>query len=211
MAKINQGILGGFRGKCGSVIGSNFKGIATMRAMPVSVSNPRTAAQVGNRTRFTEVQRLAGEIGTTLIQKYWNRQATKMSGYNLFCSVNKDAFDSVGTFQMGHFYPQNGSIEPPAVGAASFNITTGALSVAVNYTIRGERLATDKMQVIVIDEYGVLVGISEEETAQTKTITATLDPYTGDSTMLACWVINRRADSTKTGIYPLATSLVLTA
>lgn len=52
MGKINQGILGGFSGKVGTVVGSFWKGKATMRAMPGHVANPRTAAQQAVRARF---------------------------------------------------------------------------------------------------------------------------------------------------------------
>jgi len=40
MGKINQGILGGFSGKVGNVIGGNWKGIDYMRVKPASVANP---------------------------------------------------------------------------------------------------------------------------------------------------------------------------
>jgi len=46
MGKISQGILGGFSGKVGSVVGANWKGINYMRAKAVSVANPRTDGQV---------------------------------------------------------------------------------------------------------------------------------------------------------------------
>ena len=49
MGVIKQGILGGFQNKVGAVIGSNWKGIATMRSRPISVANPRTGKQVAVR------------------------------------------------------------------------------------------------------------------------------------------------------------------
>ena len=45
MGTIKRGILGGFKNKVGSVIGSSWKGIDTMRSMPLSVANPNTAKQ----------------------------------------------------------------------------------------------------------------------------------------------------------------------
>lgn len=58
MGTINQGILGGFRGKVGNVVGFFWKGQAVMRALAGSVANPRTPAQVNNRSRFS----LAGSL-----------------------------------------------------------------------------------------------------------------------------------------------------
>jgi hypothetical protein len=41
MGKINQGILGGFSGKVGSVVGGSWKGISYMRGKAVSTKNPQ--------------------------------------------------------------------------------------------------------------------------------------------------------------------------
>jgi hypothetical protein len=46
MGTIKQGILGGFSGKVGTVIGGSWKGISYMRSIPQSVKNPRTDGQV---------------------------------------------------------------------------------------------------------------------------------------------------------------------
>ena len=55
MGKIKQGILGGFKGKVGTVIGSSWNGIAYMKGLPQSVRNPRTDAQVQQRNFFKEL------------------------------------------------------------------------------------------------------------------------------------------------------------
>lgn len=52
MGTINQGILGGFRGKVGNVVGFFWKGQAVMRSLAGSVANPRTPAQRAFRSRF---------------------------------------------------------------------------------------------------------------------------------------------------------------
>ena len=62
MGKIKQGILGGFRGKVGTVIGASWNGIAYMRGLPQSVKNPKTAAQQAQRAFFKEVQDLVGQL-----------------------------------------------------------------------------------------------------------------------------------------------------
>ena len=55
MARIRNGILGGFSGKVGEVIGQTYQGISTMRAMPKYVFNPNTQAQVNHRKRVAFV------------------------------------------------------------------------------------------------------------------------------------------------------------
>lgn len=46
MGTIKKGILGGFSGKVGTVVGSSWKGIAYMRSLPQNMKNPRTEGQV---------------------------------------------------------------------------------------------------------------------------------------------------------------------
>ena len=62
MGKIKQGILGGFKGTVGTVIGSSWNGIAYMKGKPQSVKNPRTDAQVQQRNFFKEVQGLVSQL-----------------------------------------------------------------------------------------------------------------------------------------------------
>ncbi len=62
MGKIKQGILGGFKGKVGTVIGASWNGIAYMKGLPQSPKDPKTAAQMRQRTFFREVQNLVGQL-----------------------------------------------------------------------------------------------------------------------------------------------------
>ena len=62
MDKIKQGILGGFKGKVGTVIGSSWNGISYMRGLAQSVKNPKTAGQTTQRTFFREVLDIVGQF-----------------------------------------------------------------------------------------------------------------------------------------------------
>ena len=62
MGKINQGILGGFKGKVGTVIGASWNGIAYMRGIAQSVKNPKTAGQQIQRGFFREVLDIVGQL-----------------------------------------------------------------------------------------------------------------------------------------------------
>jgi len=99
MGKINRGILGGFSGKVANIIGGSWKGIAYMRSQPVSVSNPNTAGQQSQRSKFSGVVGLATYFLTNLVKPLNDRFAVKQSGYNLFVSRNIAAFDSSSAFQ----------------------------------------------------------------------------------------------------------------
>ena len=62
MGKIKQGILGGFRGTVGTVVGSSWNGIVYMKGKPQSVRNPRTEDQVQQRNFFKDLQQLVAQL-----------------------------------------------------------------------------------------------------------------------------------------------------
>lgn len=92
MGKIKQGILGGFSGKVANVVGSSWKGIAVMKSLPLSVANPKTAAQILQRNRFKLLVGYAATMLSTIVKPLWDRFAQKMSGFNDFVSNNFDIF-----------------------------------------------------------------------------------------------------------------------
>jgi len=83
MGKINKGygILGGFRGTVGSVVGGNWRGIDTMRAVAKPRKGKSTAAQIdqqmkfGIATKFISAKRHLLEIG-------FKNFAVEMTGTN---------------------------------------------------------------------------------------------------------------------------------
>lgn len=94
MGIIKRGILGGVSNKIGNVVGSSWKGIATLRSLPLSVANPRTKAQRDNRDTFSVMSKLGSEVLATVCQPLWNRDAKQMSGFNAYVKNNKEAFDA---------------------------------------------------------------------------------------------------------------------
>lgn len=93
MGVIKRGILGGVANKIGNVVGSSWKGIATLRSLPLSVANPRTAAQRTNRNSFSIMSKLGSQVLATVCQPLWNREAKQMSGFNAYVMENKRAYD----------------------------------------------------------------------------------------------------------------------
>lgn len=64
MAIIKQGILGGFNGKVGTVIGTTWKGRSVIRAIAQHVHNPRTEAQQAARARLALVSGFVSAVYT---------------------------------------------------------------------------------------------------------------------------------------------------
>lgn len=93
MGIIKRGILGGVSNKIGNVVGSSWKGIATLRSLPLSVANPNTTAQRSNRDSFTIMSKLGSEVLATVCQPLWNRDAKQMSGFNAYVMYNKRKYD----------------------------------------------------------------------------------------------------------------------
>jgi hypothetical protein len=83
MGKIKQGILGGFKGKVGTVIGASWNGIAYMKGLPQSVKNPKTEAQQAQRAFFAEVQNLVGQLSYEQLLFLFPNSAKGMSRRNL--------------------------------------------------------------------------------------------------------------------------------
>ena len=87
MAIIEQGILGGFRGKCGDVIGYFRNGVACVRAMPAHYRDRRSAAQLKNRNRFTMVMKLMSVV-RPVISLGFKRFASAMTEMNVATREN---------------------------------------------------------------------------------------------------------------------------
>ena len=83
MGKIKQGILGGFKGKVGTVIGASWNGISYMRGLAQSHKNPKTAAQLKQRSFFKEVQDLVGQLSDEQLAFLFPNSVKGMSRRNL--------------------------------------------------------------------------------------------------------------------------------
>ena len=83
MGKIKQGILGGFKGKVGTVIGASWNGIAYMRGLAQSVKNPKTAAQLQQRAYFKDLQGLVGQLTDEQLQSLFPMVMRGMTRRNM--------------------------------------------------------------------------------------------------------------------------------
>lgn len=81
MGTIKQGILGGFSGTVGTVVGGTWKGITYMRAKAVSIANPRTEAQQSQRIKFALVVRFLKSC-TGFIRTGYKNYAVKRTASN---------------------------------------------------------------------------------------------------------------------------------
>ena len=101
MGTIKQGILGGFSGKVGTVIGSSWKGISYMKGRAQSTKNPKTAAQTMQRTYFKQLAALTAQLSDEQIHALFPRSVKGMTPRNILmkqldaCAVIADDVKSV--------------------------------------------------------------------------------------------------------------------
>jgi hypothetical protein len=81
MGTIRKGILGGFSGKVGTVVGASWRGISYMRSLPLKVRNPRTVGQRSQRTKFALALSLLKPM-TSLLRTGWKLFGRKQSPFN---------------------------------------------------------------------------------------------------------------------------------
>jgi hypothetical protein len=87
MAKLKQGILGGFSGKVGNVVGGSWNGIDYMRAKPANVKDPKTEAQMAQRMKFRVMMRFLRKV-KPIIQRGFQAGSQRMSAVNRASSYN---------------------------------------------------------------------------------------------------------------------------
>ncbi len=106
MGTIKQGILGGFSGKVGTVIGSSWKGISYMKGRAQSIKNPKTAAQVMQRNFFAQLTSLASQLSDDQLRSLFPQSVKSKTRRNLLhsqlsaCAVTDDGMKSIDLSQL---------------------------------------------------------------------------------------------------------------
>ncbi|MEX2350064.1 MAG: DUF6266 family protein [Flavobacteriaceae bacterium] len=96
MATFDKGILGGFSGKVGTVVGAYWRGKNVMRSLPRTTERPATPAQELQRTKFTVVAKFLTPIKFLVGAHFGTEQGDK-SPFNLATSYHlKEAVMEVG-------------------------------------------------------------------------------------------------------------------
>jgi len=176
MGKISRGILGGFSGKVANVVGGSWKGIAYMRAMPLSVAQPNTAKQLYQRAAMTGVVEMAVLLLSPIIKPLLDRAALAMSGYNLFVKYNIDIWSELDPKFEAYedLIISDGKMDSTAIaGVTKVALATTSDVTWADDSGSGYKLATDEVYVVLLNATGELLGFGSAGTirsAQTVTI-----------------------------------------
>lgn len=87
MATFNKGILGGFSGKVGTVVGFNWRGLDVMRSLPKKGSRLASERQLEVRARFSVTARFLAPL-KSLLSDYFGQPSGQKSRYNLAFSYH---------------------------------------------------------------------------------------------------------------------------
>jgi len=87
MGTIKKGILGGFSGKVGQVVGANWRGMDIMRSLPKKFGGEPTATQLEQRQRFGLVMSFLSPL-KGILEKTYGRSSGSKSKINLAVSYH---------------------------------------------------------------------------------------------------------------------------
>lgn len=198
MGTIKSGILGGFSGKVGGVVGTSWKGIAVMKAIPQSVANPRTNLQIAQRTKMQNIVAFAGVINASIIKPLKDRFSQQMSGYNAFVQDNIALFENAVPSQPFMLKLATGKMIATEISLLTFNAIQNSLTVRwSSAVVDAYQQATDAAYVVVQNSGTGVISFSAAEAVRSAgEVTLPINGFNGAPDALYCWLAFRRSDGT---------------
>ncbi|GAA4292916.1 DUF6266 family protein [Aestuariibaculum suncheonense] len=156
MGKFSKGILGGFSGKVGNVVGARWRGQDIMRSLPQRGNYVPTEAQVDQRERFKTAIGFVTPI-KAILSAYYGKQQGDKSAFNLATGyVLKEALlpDGLGDYTID--YPKvliaKGDLRGLANGAV---VAAASQELTISWddnSGQGNAAASDELVVVVYCE-----------------------------------------------------------
>jgi Family of unknown function (DUF6266) len=87
MGRVKKGILDGFSGKVGTVVGSSWRGVEVMRSLPPSTNSSNTPAQASQKAKFSLMSKFLLTM-KDLLETGFRDFANKMTGLNSALAYN---------------------------------------------------------------------------------------------------------------------------
>lgn len=205
MGKIKKGVLGGFSGKVGPVIGSSWNGISYMRGTPQHVTDARTTAQLQQRAKFYLAMEFLKPI-KDYIRVGFKTYAIHKSAFNAAMSyVVKNAISGeYPNYRIN--YPRmlvtRGDLTPPKESSATLSAGIVTITWHDNST-EGSAAATDLSMPLA---FNISKGMAVFETAATTRVsqsaTLNLHPdWAGDTIQLYLGFISENGSAVANSVY----------
>lgn len=156
MGVIINGILGGVSGKVAGVVGSKWKDKSYLRAYAIP-ANPQSTAQVVQRSRMSQTVFVARQLLGNLIQPYWSKFYSSMSGYNAFIKYNiMHLSDSTYELTTNNVMSR-GNLLGVSNLAATYYTLNGDVSVSWENNQNGSTgLSTDLYFLVIVNKDGTV-------------------------------------------------------
>ena len=188
MARLDQGLLGGYSGKLGTTVGATWKGINVVRTYQPNVANPNTRLQRDHRYKFREIAQLGSFFLASMVKPFWDKGAKRMSGYNAFVSMNARAMRDDLQFNPMNFIIGNGQMGHPDGDA---NLSESAHAIVVGWAKYEKVLygqPTDKLYAIAFNYVGEPIGYTlGEYTRKDAQAAINLVENADTSEAVLCW------------------------
>ena len=125
MSKINQGILGGFSGKTGKVVGAIYRGVATMRGLPDKTEWDTTPAQAVAKKKFSAINSILSPFNIAINKGFIAKGV--LTEWNLAVKANykKLVLNDDGSYSL-----------PPE----QLSLSNGKIVFSVNIVRNGDKL-----------------------------------------------------------------------
>jgi len=158
MGVIRRGLLGGFSGRVGNIVGSSWKGIAVIKSLPLSVANPQTTGQVTQRNKFTNTVDFSTSALSAWIKPLWDRFASQMSGYNAFVSTNVRRIGETFTYLGQNFQMSAGKMDEVQSIDANWLLGPQQIEVSWDSSLHGSYETADD-QILICLAYEDMPGL----------------------------------------------------
>lgn len=205
MGTIKQGILGGFSGKVGTVIGGSWKGISYMRSIPQSVKNPRTDGQVNQRTKFSVALEFLKPM-TSLLQVGYKLYAQQQTAFNAAMSyiLNNAITGTSPDFSVDY---SNALVSRGSLtGAANAQATSTGGTVVLTWNDNsgsGTASQTDKALIVILNSTrseAMYDTAGAQRSVATETISVPAD-WVGESVEVFLGFISEDGKSVANSVY----------
>lgn len=198
MARLTQGILGGVLGKVGNVVGSSWKGIPVIKAMPLSVANPRTAGQLLQRGKMSNIVAYSLPFLASIIKPLNDRFAQRASGWNDFVRRNIHLFEDKRPDPISDLIISTGKMIAPTVSVTAGGDGPGSFIVTASVSgVDPFGLPTDKIYILAVNRETLEVRTANTATrAQPSDGTILLSGFATPGDDVDFYVAFRRVDGT---------------
>lgn len=154
MGKIKTGILGGFQGKVGTVIGSTWRGESIMRALPKTAAKAPTESQRIQRLKFKAVSEFLNPLRSSLSTYFGNDTGVK-SKYNMATSYHITNAIEITEQGTQILYPRVLVAKGTLFGFQNLTTTHSETVIKLNWednTVFGNAKAEDTVNVVCYSE-----------------------------------------------------------